>query len=375
MPQVHARLGIVAALLVLAGGLSIGASSAEAVTYANAAWWSGSTCDATHWNSVAKSLGWNVTTNPSHPLGAVYRGVPVCGPRPSWDRQGTLYAPNVKWSRSGWAEYEWQCIELAMRFMGQIDGVSAYSANGWSVVTNYRTAYGGGLTKYVNPTVGRSPQPGDIIAFGTTSPGHTVVVAANAVNSSGNGTLTVMSQNDAGSTTGWRTLTVAAWRVGAIGTQPATAWLHQNIITFGELALGTTVTTQYKYQGIVFGRAGYSTGYPYNGTDQTSPTSPILSGRPVFRGGIRGTFVKPGTTTPTTVGTVLLDVGHLTSANTIRITFFSATGATIKSVLIATTGVYRASAVGAIAGFTVTEVTAGVGTFSIDNVVSAPNYT
>ncbi len=374
MLRFRARLAVVAAAALALGSLSAGAQATAAASL-YAPWWHGYDCDSAHWNSVAASLGWNVTLNPSHPLGASYRGIEVCGPRPGWDKQGTMYAPNVAWGKSGWAEYEWQCVELAQRFMAQIYGTTVYGANGWNVVTNYKTAYGGSLTKFTNPTVGKVPRPGDIIQFGTTSPGHTVVVASTTVDASGNGTLTVMSQNDGGSSTGWRTLTVSAWKVGPIGTQPATMWLHQNVITFSELPLGTIVSTQYKGQGIVFSRYGYSTGSPYNGTDQTSPTSPILSGTPAYHGGIKGTFVVAGTTTPTTVGSVQLDVGHITAANTIRITFFNATGGIIKSVLISSTGVYRASAVGAIASFVVYEATAGVGTLTIDNVVSAPNYT
>lgn len=377
MLRFRARLALVAAALLVCGSLSLGAQAASAATYAYAPWWNGYACDSAHWNSVVKSMGWNVTLNPAHPLGASYRGVQACGPRPTWDKQGTLHAPDVAWTRSGWGEYEWECVELAQRFMGQIYGVSAYGANGWSVVTNYKTAYGGGLTKITNPTPGKSPQPGDIISFGTTSPGHAVVVTANAVDSSGNGTITVMSQNDGGSTNGYRTLTVSAWKVAGLGGLPATRWLHQNVSTFSELPLGTVVASQYKGRGIVF--AGYNLfGKPVNPsitTDTTSASSPVLGGSPAFHGGIKGAFVTPGTTTPTTVGTVRLDIGHLTAANTIRVTFFNSTGGTIKSVLISSTGLYKVLAVGAISSFAVFEVRSGVGTFSLDNVASGPNYT
>jgi hypothetical protein len=376
MLRLHPRLALTAAALLVSFSVSIGApATAAAATYA--AWWKGSDCDASHWNAIAASKGWNVTANPAHPLGASYRGVEACGPRPTWDKQGTTHAPDVGWSRSGWVEYEWECVELAMRFMGQVYGTTAYGANGWSVVSNYKTAYGGSLTKIANGTTGKSPQPGDIVSFGTTSPGHVVVVAVNAVNANGNGTITVMSQNDSGTTTGWRTVTVSAWKVAAIGGQPATRWLHQNIVTFSGLALGTVVSTQYKGQGVVF--AGYNPGgtavNPSIVSDTTSPTSPVLTGSPAFHGGVRVTFVVPGSTTHTTVGRVSLDVGHLTAANTIRVTFLDASGGTVKSVLIPSTGAYRASATGVIASVVVSEVMKGVGTFSVDNVVSAPNYT
>ena len=377
MLRFHLRLAVVTAALLASTSLSVGAPATAAATYLSASWWQGSVCDATHWNSVAKSLGWDVTANPAHPLGASYRGVPVCGPRPTWDTQGTMHAPDVAWSRSGWVEYEWECVELAMRFMGQVYGVKAYGANGWNVVTNYKTAYGGGLTKIANGTVGKSPQPGDIISFGTTAPGHVVVVAANAVDASGNGTITVMSQNDSGAPDGWRTLKVTAWKVAAIGTAAATKWLHQNVVGFGNLALGTYVTSQYKSQGMVF--AGYNpfgtAQTPRTHSDSSSATSPVLTGSPAWVGGVRDTFVVPGTTTHTTVGTVRVDVGHITVASSIRITFYNSSGGTISSIVIPGTGTYHAAATGAIAGFRVSRATSGVGTFSLDNVVTAPNYT
>lgn len=376
MLLLRARLAMLTAVVLASASLALAAQTTATTSAVYAPWWQGSACDSVHWNTVAASKGWNVTLNPAHPLGASYRGVQACGPRPTWDKQGSLHAPDVGWTRSGWNELEWECVELAMRFMGQIYRVSAYGANGWNVVTNYKTAYGGGLTKISNGTVGKSPQPGDIIQFGTTSPGHAVVVMANAVDAYGNGTLTVMSQNDSSAPTGSRSVTVSAWRVGSIGTQPATKWLHQNIVTFSELPLGTVVSTQYKGNGFLFyGYNRFGTAVrPSIVADATSSSSPVLSGSPAFQGGIRAKIVKPGTTTLTTVGTVRLDIGHLTKANAIRVTFFDAAGGTIKSVLIPSTGLYRAAATGAIASFAIFQVADGVGTFSLDNVVSGPNY-
>jgi hypothetical protein len=115
-------------------------------------WWNGD-CDANHWNSAAAALGWHGVG--AHRLGASYLGIPVCGPRPIGDG-----APDVWWAKSGWGEYEWECVELAMRFMAQIYGVNAYSANGNGVVRNYATADGGGLVKINNGTAGEHRNPG-----------------------------------------------------------------------------------------------------------------------------------------------------------------------------------------------------------------------
>ena len=183
-----------------------------------APWWNGD-CDATRWGPIAASYGWKGVG--SHRLGASYLGVPVCGPRPSVDG-----SPNVLWGRAGWGEAEWQCVELAQRFMAQVYGTKAFQANGSEVVAHYTTAMGGGLVKIANGTVGVAPVPGDIISFTTPKNpyGHVVVVTASSVDSNGNGSITVLSQNDTAD--GWRTLAVTAWKVATINTLTPYGWLH-----------------------------------------------------------------------------------------------------------------------------------------------------
>jgi hypothetical protein len=178
------------------------------------AWWNG-TCDNGNYPGAA-------------PLGASFRGVQVCGPRPGAD-----HATNrpVQFFPGAWGELEWQCVELSMRFMYVAYGVKPYGANGKDVYANYSTAYGGNLEKVPNGTVGRAPAPGDVITFGptATSPlGHTGVVATENVGDDGNGTITILSQNDTAD--GWRTLNVGAWSVdgptGGLGVVPG--WLHSS---------------------------------------------------------------------------------------------------------------------------------------------------
>lgn len=176
-------------------------------------WWSGS-CDSGNYPGA-------------HPLGASYRGVDVCGPRPGADG-----APNrlVRFFPGAWGELEWQCVELSMRYLYVAYGVSPYGANGKDVVDNYSTAYGGGLVRVANGVPGSKPAPGDVISFGATgsSPlGHTSVVESTNIDGSGNGTIRILSQNDTAD--GWRTLSVANWSVNgpAGGLGAVTAWLHK----------------------------------------------------------------------------------------------------------------------------------------------------
>lgn len=212
-------LGIVA--LVPARAADVGAPS----------WWDGD-CDANHWNSVAASKGW--TGAGAHRLGAVYLGVPVCGPRPGGDR-----APDVQWSRAGWGHFEWECTELVHRFMAQVYGVTPYGGNGNAVVRNYKPSYGGNLERVDNGTVGKAPLPGDIISFDRpNAAGHAAVVAASAVNDSGNGSVKVMGQNDTAD--GWRTLTVTNWTVQGFGSYTPYGWLHDPAGRGGSGASGGT---------------------------------------------------------------------------------------------------------------------------------------
>src|SRR5213076_370248 len=50
------------------------------------------------------------------------------------------------------------------------------------------------------------------------------VVAASNVNSGGDGSITMLSQNDTAD--GWRTLAVSQWRVASFGNQTPYGWLH-----------------------------------------------------------------------------------------------------------------------------------------------------
>jgi hypothetical protein len=177
------------------------------------AWWSGS-CDSGNYAGA-------------HPLGASYRGVDVCGPRPGADG-----APNqlVRFFPGAWGELEWQCVELSMRFMYVAYGVSPYGANGKDVVDNYTTASGGGLVKISNGAPGTAPAPGDVLSFGSTNTsalGHTGVVESVNVDGSGNGSIRILSQND--SVDGWRTVSVSNWWVDgpAGGLGSVGGWLHK----------------------------------------------------------------------------------------------------------------------------------------------------
>jgi Ig domain of plant-specific actin-binding protein len=163
------------------------------------------------WNGECDSGGYVG----AFPLGAVWNGLVACGPRPI--EEG---APDrtVHFFVGAWGEYEWECVELSMRWMYMAYGVHPYSAEGYDIVQNYSPSDGGGLVRISNGTAGQAPQPGDVIDF----PGkdHTGVVTASAVNGAGNGSITIIQQN--ASRSGWATFSVSGWNVAEAG-----GWLHK----------------------------------------------------------------------------------------------------------------------------------------------------
>lgn len=177
-------------------------------TGTNAPWWNG-VCD----------VGNN---HDGTPLGAVFQGFAACGPRPFTESPPGSDDYAVQFFPGAWGEFEFECVELAMRYLYLTYGIDPYPANGNQVVTKYP---GIELEKISNGTPGESPEPGDIISFGAdTADGHDAVVSGNNVNAVGDGTITVIEENN--SATGSNTLTVSNWVVGA-DAYPTIGWLHK----------------------------------------------------------------------------------------------------------------------------------------------------
>lgn len=174
-------------------------------------WWQGD-CDDGGFSAALGGIH-------SYRLGAVFRGVPACGPRPWF---GGYRDPLITFFPGAIGEFEWECVELSMRFMYLAYGIQPYLANGWEVVRNYS---GSRLIHVVNGTAGSAPSAGDVIAFAATAGnpyGHTAVVIDAQIDQSGNGSLGIMEQN--ASPTGYERLTVSNWTV--YGWAPVRGWLH-----------------------------------------------------------------------------------------------------------------------------------------------------
>ena len=203
----RATLPRLAPMVAAAGLLTTGVAAPPAAADASApSWWLGATCDA--------------ADNPgSYALGASYDGVVACGPGRT--QGGTDVAEYF--FQGAWGEYEWECVELVMRYMYLVFGIAPYSANGDTVVSNYN----GNVLTQVSNNGTSLPSPGDILSWAGTNEnpdGHTAIVTAVNV-ANGSGTITIMQQN--ASADGWGTVSVSD---NVLTTQifggSVTGWLH-----------------------------------------------------------------------------------------------------------------------------------------------------
>jgi hypothetical protein len=198
-------IGVLIALLSAVTPALVSSQSARA-DVAAPSWWNGKICDTNNYPA-------------SNALGSSYNGVITCGPGPY--QGGSDHLENF--FAGSWGEYEWECVELVMRYMYLVYGIAPYnSPGGQDVVSNYS---GSVLTKVTNPATGGIPSPGDILSFaantfGHGSTGHTSVVTSVSVDGSGNGTVTTMEQN--ASSNGVGSVPVVNHVLGG----GVTGWLH-----------------------------------------------------------------------------------------------------------------------------------------------------
>jgi hypothetical protein len=208
------------ALVLLTGGAVATQAIASAPARASVgapAWWNGTTCDTNNYPG-------------SYALGAADNGVQACGPGP-YSQGGTDHL--VRFFKGAWGEYEWECVELVMRYMYQVYGIAPYNApGGKDVVSNYS---GTVLTKVGNNGAGL-PSPGDIISVAAApvnpvtgvSPnpyGHTAVVTGYNYSGSTIVGIEIMQQN--ATSDGWGSLAVSGNTVtGTVLGSAVTGWLH-----------------------------------------------------------------------------------------------------------------------------------------------------
>jgi lysophospholipase L1-like esterase len=139
-------------------------------------------------------------------------------------------------------------------------------------------------------------------------------------------------------------------------------------ITFDDIARGVPVTDQYARRGIVFaGAAGAAA--PFVTGDASNPTSPVLSGSPLFQGAIAGTFVFPLTGRPTQVDRFSLDVGYIDTPGSVAVTVYDPAGRRLGALTANGIGIVRlTSTFRGASRFVVAAATDEPAGFGIDNV-------
>jgi len=150
-------------------------------------------------------------------LGFGFDNVYACGPA---NNNGAGYEVPASGAYAGFFEdsdYEFQCTELANRFLYDVWRIAPVSGTNLdgddfaSTVANERSA------KLVhNGTAGEPYLPGDIVSFsgkpGDGEPdGHVGIVTASTENSIGNGSVMIMEENSPTGRDGDETLTVSNW--------------------------------------------------------------------------------------------------------------------------------------------------------------------
>ncbi|MGD0246760.1 MAG: SGNH/GDSL hydrolase family protein [Streptosporangiaceae bacterium] len=137
----------------------------------------------------------------------------------------------------------------------------------------------------------------------------------------------------------------------------------ETTITFSEFPVDTAITDQYQSQGIIFGGKT-----PFITDDAANPTSPVLSGTPLFNGSITGTFVNPDGK-KRTVSQFSLDVGYIDNPGSVDVTAYGKSGRSLTVVNVDQTGIVPVTVKAAgIASFEVAEISGDANGFAIDNV-------
>jgi hypothetical protein len=134
-------------------------------------------------------------------------------------------------------------------------------------------------------------------------------------------------------------------------------------ISFDEFDLDTSIIEQYRDQGIVFG--GDS---PFITSDSSNPTSPVLSGSPIFYGVIEGYFVKPGTDERAYVSKFSLDGGYFDEYGTVRVSIYDKDGKLVNQQIAKSIGIQKFEFEGSIHRFRIEAIADEPSGFAIDNV-------
>ncbi|MHB8628585.1 MAG: CHAP domain-containing protein [Aggregatilineales bacterium] len=179
-------------------------------------WWNGTCNDGNYFPAMGLH---------AFPLGGAWHNVVACGPRPAYTSGNPDHL--VHFYSGAWGAYEFECVELVLRFFYLEWSIKPFPGNG-NTLKDYLPS---SITFF--PNGNHSIVPGDAITENgsqVNSFGHTAVVTAVNLDGNGNGSINIIEQND--SSTGSRSLSVTNWTINPDGSgvyqQTIQGWLHAN---------------------------------------------------------------------------------------------------------------------------------------------------
>jgi hypothetical protein len=230
-------LGSAFQVSIEAGGIS---GSGGPIDVGTPSWWSGACDDDNYFPATGVH---------SIPLGTAWHGVPACGP--------VTYRPPypshlVHFFTGAWGEFEFECVELVMRFLYQEWGIAPWGGSA-NTIKNSPPA---SIDFYINDGT-HAFVPGDILteeSVSQNSSGHAVIITGVSLNGNGTGTVSILEQNS--SSNGSRSIHVTNWGVDpdAWTTYRIQGWLHVKVnhgltvTIFGNVGIGAA-TLSYNDNG------------------------------------------------------------------------------------------------------------------------------
>lgn len=270
--------------LVLSGLYIVGTSSVSGAATPPAGFGEGST-----WCQQAVPGGVNLRYS--------YKDVYACGPANNSDTGYEVPASSGAYpTYAGFFEgsdYEFQCTELADRFLFDIwnkNPVSDNAFNGYNLVgANFAATVAHAYPSVPlvnNGTVNEPYLPGDIVSFADGGDGHVAVVTKSTENASGNGKITLMEEN--ASKSGKTTATVTDWVMG----KPADSSI-ESPSNFDALAVGPPAVSSFQASPSSLPASGGSvtlTANVTNGITCTLSSNKTIPGLPTTIACSNGTY-------------------------------------------------------------------------------------
>lgn len=164
------------------------------------------------------------------------------------------------------------------------------------------------------------------------------------------------------------TLLIVVVSIAVLSSGGNTRPVHADVttITFSEFPLFTSINAQYSAQGVIFTGSGNG---PFIASDAANPTSPVLSGDPIFQGSIQANFVTPGDPArAATARNVSFDAGFFDQIGGTTVSWFDINGNLLGSQSNTKIGIERFTIPDDLGIFRIAITSEEAAGYAIDNV-------